>query len=134
MIKNSLLLGLSGLILASCNITGKPDTIVSDYAQKRWDALIAGNLQTAYQYYTDAYKKSVPYEHFSHKVKGVGLWSKAKVQRVSCNEQATSCEAEIKVTVAMRMRGLDKPLETSDTVKETWRKKDIFSDWQYISE
>lgn len=133
MLKKTLLLSLTGLILASCNLTGKPDTRVNDYAQKRWDALIAGNLQTAYQYYSDTYKETVPYEHFSRTVKGVGLWSKAKVQHVSCNKQATRCDAEIKVTVAMPMRGLDKPLETSNIIKETWQKNGFFSDWQYAS-
>lgn len=133
MIKKTLLLGLAGLLLASCNMGEKSSTIVSEQAQKRWDALIAGNLQSAYQYYSDSFKKTVPYEHFSHKVKGVGLWSKAKVQKVTCNKENSSCEAEVKVTVAMRMRGIAKPIETSNTLKETWQKNGTFSSWQYVS-
>lgn len=133
MIKKALLIGLSSLLLASCNMGEKPSTTVNDYAQKRWDALIAGNLQIAYQYYSDSFKKTVPYEHFSHKVKGVGLWNKAEVLNVICDKQGTSCEAEVKVTVAMRMRGLDKPLETSNTLKEKWHKDGGFSDWQYVN-
>lgn len=133
MIKKNLLLGLSGLLLASCNFGGNPSTLVGDYAQKRWDALISGNLQKAYSYYSDSYKKTVPYEHFPHKIKGVGLWSKAKVIQVTCDKNEKSCEAEVEVTVAMRMRGLAKPIETSNTIKETWLKNGSFSDWRYAS-
>lgn len=111
----------------------KPSTIVNEQAQKRWDALISGNLQSAYQYYSDSFKKTVPYEHFSHKVKGVGLWNKATVQKVTCNKEGSSCEAEIKVTVAMRMRGIEKPVETSNTLKEKWQKGSGFSNWRYVS-
>lgn len=134
MIKNTLLLSLSGLLLASCNFGGEPSSLVSEYSQKRWDALISGNLQIAYQYYSDSYKKTVPYEHFPHKIKGVGLWSKAKVVQVVCEKKGKKCEAEVKVTVAMRMRGLSKPSEVSDTVKETWINSGNFSDWRYVSE
>ncbi len=133
MIKNSLLLGLSSLILVSCNFTANPTSLVGDYAQTRWDALIAGNLQKAYSFYTDTYKRTTPYEHFTHKVKGVGLWTKAKVLQVTCDKEQKSCEAEVNVTVAMRMRGLLEPTETSMIIKETWIKNGAFSDWRYVS-
>ena len=101
-------------------------------AQQRWDALINGNLQAAYEFYTDAFKQTVPLEHFRNKVQGVGLWSKAKVQGVSCEDTGKRCRAEVEVTVAMKMRGLPKPVETSDVVHETWIKEGVLSDWRYI--
>lgn len=134
MTKNVVLIGLLGISLSGCNIGTSSDALVEEAAQKRWDALIAGNLQNAYSYYSDSYKESVPYEHFVNKVKGIGLWSKAKVAEVKCDNDASKCDVKVKVTVSMRMRGLSKPAETSDIVKEQWKKDGMFSDWQYVSQ
>lgn len=108
------------------------ETTVKQAAQQRWNALLAGDLQQAYQYYTDAFKQTVPYEHFRNSVQGVGLWSKAQVQKVSCDTSGDKCNAEVEVTVAMKMRGLPKPVETSDVIHETWTKEGSFSDWRYV--
>ncbi|HPE61887.1 MAG: hypothetical protein KDI15_01330 [Thiothrix sp.] len=116
-------------LLASCN---QAESLVQEAAQKRWDALIAGDLFSAYQYYTDAFQKTVPMEHFRRQVTGTGLWSRAEVEQVSCDRDREQCQADIRVTVAMKMRGLPKPVESSDVVHETWVKEGLFSDWRYM--
>ena len=116
-------------MLSGC---GAGEKTVKELAQLRWDALIAGDLNTAYQHYTDTFKKTVSLQNFRQQVKGVGLWNKARVEMVKCDQSGKRCEAEVKVTVAMKMRGLPKPVETSDIVRETWVKAGVFSDWRYV--
>lgn len=117
------------LSLTAC---GSGETAVKEAAQQRWNALIEGDFQQAYQHYTDAFKETVPLKHFRNQVQGVGLWNKAQVESVNCEASGKQCDAEVKVTVAMKMRGLPKPVETSDVVRETWIKQGVFSDWRYV--
>ena len=117
------------VLLASCT---QAEPLVREAAQKRWDALIAGDLLSAYQFYTDAFQKTVPLDHFRRQVTGTGLWSRAAVEKVSCDQSGDQCQADIRITVAMKMRGLPKPVESSDVVHETWVKQGLFSDWRYM--
>ncbi|MEZ5447690.1 MAG: hypothetical protein R3E89_01220 [Thiolinea sp.] len=94
--------------------------------------MIAGDFQAAYQFYTDAFKDTVPPQHFRNQVQGVGLWNRAQVASVNCDKDGKQCDAEVLVTVAMKMRGLPKPVETSDKLRETWVKQGLFSDWRYV--
>ncbi|MEN9503393.1 MAG: hypothetical protein RI964_2678 [Pseudomonadota bacterium] len=121
---------LSSLLVACQSSESK----LTQAAEQRWIALINGNFTEAYQYYTDAFQQSTPLEMFKHKVHGTGLWNKAAVKSVQCDDSGKHCTVEVEVTVAMKMRGLNKPLETKDVVKETWVKAGWFSDWRYIKE
>lgn len=39
----------------------------------------------------------------------------------------------VKVTVAMKMRGLPEPIETSEVIQETWIKDTAWkSEWRYV--
>lgn len=117
------------VVLSGC---GAGETAVKEAAQLRWNSLIAGDFGAAYQHYTDAFKETVPLQRFRTQIKGVGLWNKAQVEAVKCDESGKRCDAKVKVTVAMKMRGLPKPVETSDVVRETWIKEGVFSDWRYV--
>ncbi|QLQ30389.1 MAG: hypothetical protein HZT40_00785 [Candidatus Thiothrix singaporensis] len=122
---------LAGSLLTGC---GSAESVLTEYATNRWNALIQGDLAQAYQYYTDAFKATTPLDVFKHKVHGTGLWNKAKVDKVQCEEPGKRCQVDVEVTVSMKMRGLSKPMETSDVVHETWVKDGWFSDWRYVKE
>ncbi|CAA6800152.1 MAG: Unknown protein [uncultured Thiotrichaceae bacterium] len=117
------------LVLTACS---SGEIAVKEAAQQRWNALVDGDLHTAYQHYTDAFKKEVPLRYYRKQVKGVGLWSKAKVDAVRCDDAGNSCDAQVEITVAMKMRGLADPVETTDVVNETWVREGVFSDWRYL--
>lgn len=121
----------AGSLLAAC---GSAESVLTGYAQQRWDAMIKGNLEQAYEYYTDAFKATTPLDVFRHKVQGTGLWNQAKVQKVQCEVPGKRCQVDVEVTVSMKMRGLSKPVESSDVVHETWVKDGWFSDWRYVKE
>lgn len=122
---------LAASLLSAC---GSAESVLTEYAANRWNALIQGNMEQAYEYYTDAFKATTPLETFRRKVHGTGLWSKARVQKVQCDDAGTRCKVEVEVTVAMKMRGLNKPLESNDVVQETWVKEGLLSDWRYVKE
>lgn len=124
-----LLVMLGGL--SACQST---DQQLKQAAQQRWAALISGNFTEAYQYYTEAFQQSTPLDLFKHKVRGTGLWNKAQVKTVNCEDGGKRCIVDVEVTVSMKMRGLTKPVETRDTVRETWVKTGWFSDWRYVKE
>jgi hypothetical protein len=126
-------LGLSlSLLLTGC--FGGAESSVTASAQKRWDAMIAGDAEQAYSFYTDAFKQTTPYEHFKNKMHGVGLWSGAKVNQVTCEPSGKHCSVVVDVTVSMKMRGLSQPLNTTDRVSETWVKDGWLSDWRYVKQ
>lgn len=117
------------VLISAC---GAGDAAVKEAAQLRWNSLIAGDFGAAYQHYTDAFKETVSLKRFRSQTKGVGLWNKAQVGTVQCDESGRRCDAEVEVTVAMKMRGIPKPVKTSDIVHETWVKAGVFSDWRYV--
>ena len=122
---------LAGSLLAGCS---PAESVLTEYAANRWNALIQGKSEQAYEYYTDAFKATTPLETFKRKTHGTGLWSKAQVQKVQCETSGKRCKVDVEVTVAMKMRGLSKPLESSDIVQETWIKDGWFSDWRYVKQ
>ncbi|WGZ93896.1 MAG: hypothetical protein QJT81_19250 [Candidatus Thiothrix putei] len=128
-INNGIVVLLVGSLLTACSST---ESVISERSQQRWDALIKGELEKAYEFYTDAFKATTPPEIFKRKTQGAGLWSKAQVQKVQC--EAERCRVDVKVTVSLKMRGLNQPVETSDIVQETWVKNGWFSDWRYVKE
>ncbi len=134
-IKNGVRIMLAGLALAvlgACNLS--TDGAVAERAQKRWDALIVGDTEQAYGYYTAAFQQTTPYDHFKNQVHGTGLWSKAKVAKVECDSAGKRCKVDVDVTVTMKMRGLSDPVDTTDRVSESWVKEGWFSDWRYVKQ
>lgn len=125
-------LGILLLVLMSLVACKPNDTDVKLAAQERWEALISGDLQRAYQFYAHALKKSTTLEKFKKQVRGVGLWKQAEVINADCEKKSDQCFVDIKVTVSMSMQGLVKPVETSDTIRELWVQEGWLNDWRYM--
>jgi hypothetical protein len=127
----ALIVLLAASLLAACS---SAESVLHEAAGKRWDALIKGDMEQAYGYYTDAFKQTTPLDMFKNKVHGTGLWIKAQVKQIQCEKSGKRCKVDVEVTVSMKMRGLSKPMETTDVVREVWVKEGWFSDWRYVKE
>ena len=127
--KNLFLLCVLAVWAVAC--TPRENT-VSLAAQQRWEALISGTLEQAYQFYTKAFQQATPLTRFRQQIHGTGLWNKAKVENVNCVADTERCTVDVKISVSLRMAGLSEPVETSDVVQETWIRDGWFSDWRYI--
>jgi len=74
--------------------------IVRERAQSRWDALIKGNLDVAYEYLTPGTRSMVTLGVYRSKIRP-GLWQKASVESVSC-EEVDQCEVVMLVEYSHR--------------------------------
>ena len=79
------------------NTAGEPpEQLVTQQAEQRWQAIIAGDWKTAYSYASPAYREAVTLEGFKASVNGPVRRKAVKVKSVECSE--ASC------TVVLGMR------------------------------
>jgi hypothetical protein len=85
--------------------------VVTQRANARWDALLKGDLDTAYQYLSDASKQTYSLEVYKKKVHS-GMWREVKINSVSCGEQI--CWAQMTMTYDHpKMKGVQTPFSES---------------------
>ena len=113
------LLGLLSLLSACAGmVPNTPEEAVSARAQARWQRLLAGDLQQAYQFLSPASRALMSFEVFRTRFGTMASWKSAEVFKVVC-EQADRCTATIKVTYRPALpRGSITTIETS--VDEVW--------------
>jgi hypothetical protein len=68
---------------------------VTERSNARWQAIVKGDYQTAYDMMSDASRKAVTLERFRGRSRSVAFRD-AKVQKVSC--EADSCKVDVFVT------------------------------------
>ncbi|MES9833966.1 MAG: hypothetical protein ABW139_17145 [Candidatus Thiodiazotropha sp. DIVDIV] len=96
----------------------KSEAEVAMRAQERWNLLLDGRLESAYNYLATGYRQVTPFSHYAKKVKGVGLWKSSQVQGVKCKEDV--CSADIKIQMEIRHPMMRGPARTESIVKEQW--------------
>ena len=103
-------------------VGGDSKSVVAVRAEERWNALIAGNLSKAYEYFSPATREVMPFNVFQGQVKP-GMWRGIKVDSVAC--EAELCKAALKLTYDLRsIKGLEMNLE------EFWIKEE--GSWWYV--
>jgi hypothetical protein len=86
--------------------------IVAERAEARWQLMIKGDLDHAYEYLSAGSKATTPLAQYKAKIKP-GLWRQAKVNKVQCEAQL--CDVQMLITYDFgRMKGIETP------VPETW--------------
>ena len=122
--------GLSMLLAATLSgcagLAGKPqapEQIVAERAQSRWDALVAGDWQTAYSFATPAYRDLVDVEGFRQRHGGQASWLGANVKEVTCQDDV--CEAMVTLKFRSQLPPYTDDLQT-DYI-ERWVLED--GDW-----
>lgn len=86
--------------------------LVAERAEARWQTLIKGDVEGAYQYLSAGSKAATSLTAYKAHIKP-GLWRKAKVDKVDCD--AELCKAEMTITYDYRnVKGVETPL------LETW--------------
>ncbi len=106
---------------ASITVDSPPEAkqkVVAERAQARWELLIKGDVDGAYQYLSVGSKAATPPGLYKAKIKP-GMWRGAKVDKVDC--EAEVCKVQMLITYdfrAPRGGGVMKGIETP--VPETW--------------
>jgi hypothetical protein len=86
--------------------------VVAEKAQARWDALIKGDVDAAYQFLSTGSKAATPLPVYKGRIKP-GMWRAAKVDKIDCEQEI--CKVTMLITYdAKLMKGLQTP------VPETW--------------
>lgn len=92
---------------------------VTERVNARWAALIKGDMDTAYSFFSPATRKLLTIGTYRQQARGSGF-RKAEIKSVTC--QAETCQVAVEVTLDHRlMPGL------LSTVDETW----VLEDGQY---
>ncbi|HLF30556.1 MAG TPA: hypothetical protein VI566_05940 [Xanthomonadales bacterium] len=108
------------LLLAACAATRPAEPAIQDRAQARWDALLAGDFDTAYGFLSPGYRSSHTRVDFeidirSHRVR----WTSAEVVDSSCEADVCSVETRLGYKVAKPVPGI--PVwESTEQVIERW--------------
>lgn len=105
-----------GAIVSGCaSLTATPEERVTQRAQARWTALVAGQFDKAYQYLSPAYKAAVPADRYRARFGGAASWQNAQVLAASCGPD--KCDVKIRVRVKLATGG---NLAIDTEVQETW--------------
>lgn len=123
-----------GVLFLVCSLVGcagtgiKPDedvdakSVVAKKVQSRWDALIKGDLVTAYGYLSPGTRSVVSLEIYKAKLRP-GMWKKASVDSVTCEQDR--CDVVIMLEYSHRDM---KSIESRQN--ETWLHEG--GNWWYV--
>lgn len=117
---------LTGVFASACAgkapVPESPEVSIAERAQHRWDALLGGDFETAYGFYSPGYRstRSMIDLAFEYRLRRVG-WTSAQYKEHRCAENACTVIFDMGFTVAMPVPGLNK-WDGKQTVKEKWIK------------
>ena len=118
--------------VAACASTAKQDTGIKQRAQARWDAVLSGDYDAAYSFYSPGYRSSTSRVDFEigMRVRRV-RWTTAEVLESSCTADACTLTTKMGYTVARPVPGLSE-WKNSSEITERWIRTD--GEWWYVPE
>lgn len=125
-------LGLA-LVVSCKGVFNKPlsaEESVRVRAGERWQALIEGKLDKAYEYEVPEYRKLYNVEQYQQSRPGVGIWKKAEVVDVACTE---NCVVTMRIYVTMKFARWGETMDTSSLLKEQWMRDTGSGEWFHLS-
>jgi hypothetical protein len=121
------------LFLTACASTGdSKHHPVEELAQQRWDALLKGDYDTAYSFYSPGYRSAnsrVDFE-ISYRTRKVGIYQ-AKVESSDCSAEACTVSSMVGYRVGSPVPGVSK-WESATTLQERWVKTE--GKWWFVPE
>ena len=122
---------LAALLLAACATAPQSDgDIVAERAQARWDALLAGDLEEAYAFYSPGYRSTTSVIDFGVSIRTRRvMWTSAEYLEHQCEEKRCTVIFNIGFRVHRPVPGLD-AWDGTDRVEESWVKTD--GQWWYL--
>lgn len=120
--KLALLAGLVATLSGCATMGSKPEDQVKALANQRWQYLVAGDFDKAYEMAAPGFRKIRPLRDYRVRKSAVPVkWLAAEVLRVSCTptEQPTKCLVRIKLDSEAMVPGAPKGVLSSG-IDETW--------------
>jgi hypothetical protein len=100
---------------------GKPEEVVRQRAQARWDALLAGEWKTAYGYMSPSYRALVEEKRFANQFGSGAGWVSAEVFKVTCADEKCTVVMEVKFKPILGMRAGN---VATTSFEESWIRED----------
>lgn len=101
--------------------------VVARIAQSRWDALVKGDFEAAYNLMSPASRAIVTLETFRRK-QSVVTWKSASVGKVDCSaDDLCAVQVDMKYAYKLRIGGT---VENTQRLAETWR--NTAGGWWYV--
>lgn len=123
------LLIASALAAAGCaalpDSRGGDEAAVRQRAQQRWDALVAGDADKAYEFWSTGSKAFMSLQHYRRSIP-LGFWTAARVESVACTGER--CEA--KVAIEYKLAPKNREIQGHQMVTDTWLKES--GDWFFV--
>lgn len=121
----------ASLILAGCaSVPANKDQPVIDRAQARWDAIIAGDLESAYTYYSPGYRSANTLIDFgvSERMKKVAYTS-AEYLEHECEDSRCRIRFDIGYRVIKPVPGMN-VYESKTAIEDVWIRTS--GQWWYL--
>ena len=133
LVKSGLLLAFmfTSIFLTACATSPESagDTI-EKRAQDRWDALLAGDYETAYSFYSPGFRSTTPMIDLAIRIRSQRVqWVSAEYKDHVCDESVCTVNFLVGFKVVKPVRGM-KEWENSTLVDEQWIKTE--GQWWYM--
>jgi len=107
-----------------------PADQVAQRAKARWDALLEGNAEAAYQYYSPGYRSAESLDAFTKRLSVQKVhWTAAKFDHVECETDLCHPVFKVSYTYRMPLRGVGE-VNATRSVTEDWVRTD--SGWFFV--
>jgi hypothetical protein len=108
------------LLLSGCATSVSKESQIEERATARWDALLSGDMITAYEYLSPGYRSSVSLNQYQRSLLSRQLsWTNASYNGSECTE--VSCKVKISLNYVVRgaIPGI-KEFKGTQNVAESW--------------
>ncbi len=122
---------MAGVFLTACATAPESSgNSIAERAQDRWDALLAGDFETAYAFYSPGYRSTMSVIDLAFKIRSRRVqWVSAEYQDHSCDERVCSVDFRVSFKVMKPVKGMQ-VWESSSLVDEKWVKTE--GQWWYL--
>jgi len=110
----------AALLLTACADNRPAEEIVAERAQARWDAMIAGEIEDGWAYYTPGYRQHTSARDLGYEVgRNPVQWLDAEVRKVECDEE----RCQVSISLEYQLTSGPAPLRRMPVrtpLTETW--------------
>ena len=111
------------IVLSGCaSIAPRPEAVVKERAQARWDALVKSDFNAAYGYLSPGSRSVTTATDYAAGLRR-GFWKSAAIDKVECGTEQ-SCD--VSATIEYEFNGI----RTKTPLRETWIRDG--SEWWYL--
>ena len=114
---------LSFALVGCASLRPAPEETVRKLATQRWQALLAGKFDQAYEFATPGFRKLRSVDFYRTNRSAVPVkWVSAEVMRVDC--ESARCKVTVKVISEPRVPGFRKLPSLESGIEEIWVQED----------